>query len=369
MATIIPNHLNSFPAELWQEVFSYFSANELWRSFRGLNAKIDAIIDRTSLYLNLQQKDDYYYFNRMILPSLDVVNVRSLILEGSDQIKQFFSTSSLDSLVQLHVLSLYGMYPSNDLSFKLWNQLASLKYLRSLKLNWEPLCGKELISVNEEKAFIIKLIFNKDVCSLLERFSISSSWYQWVRTFSLMPTTKATKIKYLSLNSLSFDELIKLLPDMQNVKSLQVAYLWQHKDFTGEQPRTIITTMPLLPRCVELELELLHRMTFAELQFILQQTPNLKKIHAGVDCEYDLLYAQGWERLLSTYCPKVSKFTYTCTGNVWHDHFYDALHDFEGNCKSVPFWIERKATVTASHEHYDDQDVFVYIEFDTNNGV
>ena len=34
-----------FAVELWREIFEYFNSNELWCSFRGLNRKIDAIID------------------------------------------------------------------------------------------------------------------------------------------------------------------------------------------------------------------------------------------------------------------------------------------------------------------------------------
>ena len=367
MANILLNHLNCFPTELWQELFRYLSANELWHSFRGLNAKIDAVIDHSNLDLNLKHKDDYNYFARMILPSIDVIYVRSLILGRSDDIKNFFSKYSLDSLLQLRVLSLDDIYPFNDLSFKFWNQLASLKYLRSLKLRWGY--GNTPDTITEEKEFIIQSIFNKDFCPLLKCLSMISFQYQkWERTIPLLPAGKATKIEYLSLDLLLFNELIKLLPAMQNVNSFHVAYLRDDKDFTDEQPRAITATIPLLPRCVELNLKLVDGMRFEQVEFIVQQTPNLKKMYFQV--KYNLLYAKRWELLLSKYCPKVTNFDLSCTGSVYNDILQDELYDFQRECQSSSFWIERKASVTGSHDPvYDDNDMYVTVRFDLNKDV
>jgi hypothetical protein len=64
-----------FSVELWREIFDYFNSNELWYLFRGLNRKIDAIIDQTTLHLDFKKKDNYGYFVKNILPSMNVTNV------------------------------------------------------------------------------------------------------------------------------------------------------------------------------------------------------------------------------------------------------------------------------------------------------
>ncbi len=110
------------------------NSNELWYSFRGLNRKIDAIIDQTTLHLDFRTQCSYGYFMKNILPTMNVVNVRSLKLRKSDHTRHFFSTYSLNSLVQVRLLSLNSMYSFNDYSFTFWKQLSSLKFLRSLKI-------------------------------------------------------------------------------------------------------------------------------------------------------------------------------------------------------------------------------------------
>ena len=119
--------------ELWREIFDYFNTNDLWYSFRGLNRRIDTIIDQTPLYLNFEKKGKYDYFMKNILPSMNVPNVRSLNLQEANATKHFFSNYSLNSMIQLRVLVLDSMFSFKDNSFIFWNQLSSLKYLKILK--------------------------------------------------------------------------------------------------------------------------------------------------------------------------------------------------------------------------------------------
>src|SRR5437879_6237139 len=89
-------------------------------------------IEKEAKNLNFQKICIYGYFMKNILPTMNVVNVRSLKLHKANEIRHFFSIYSLNSLIQLRLLSLTFMYSFNDNSFTFWNQLSSLKYLRSL---------------------------------------------------------------------------------------------------------------------------------------------------------------------------------------------------------------------------------------------
>ncbi len=179
-------------------------------------------------------------------------------------------------MVQLRLLSLTFMYSSNANSFTFWNKLSSLKYLRSLEIIfWGIAMPSNCI---EEKEFIICSIFNKDYCSLLKTFIISTCGTQRrLPTIpSLITTTKATKIKYLSIDSLTFNDLIKLLPALQNVQSFRIHYQLCYKNRSNEQEQSMTITMPLLHKCIRMELKLSEDIMFEHVECLLKHTPSLK---------------------------------------------------------------------------------------------
>ncbi|CAF5135177.1 unnamed protein product, partial [Rotaria sp. Silwood1] len=88
--------LEMLSVELWREVFEYLNSYSLWYSFRGLNRRIDAIIDQTALYFNFKKKGTYGYFMKTILQSMKAINVRSLNFMNLNEIRHFFSNFSLD---------------------------------------------------------------------------------------------------------------------------------------------------------------------------------------------------------------------------------------------------------------------------------
>jgi hypothetical protein len=101
------------------------------------------------------------------------------------------------------------MYSFNDDSFTFWKQLSYLKYLRLLRILFWGSFGPE--NSIEEKEFIIRSIFNNDYCPLLKYFSINTRGRQRWKTAipSLIPTTKPTKIKHLSMDLSTFSDFIK----------------------------------------------------------------------------------------------------------------------------------------------------------------
>jgi hypothetical protein len=75
--------------ELWQEIFEYFNANELWYSFGGLNRRIDAILEHIVLHLNFETKDNYCYFMKNNFSKINVINIQSLKFQEGNKIEYF----------------------------------------------------------------------------------------------------------------------------------------------------------------------------------------------------------------------------------------------------------------------------------------
>ncbi|CAF1128886.1 unnamed protein product [Didymodactylos carnosus] len=349
MSNTLHSVIELFSVELWRELFEYFNSIELWYSFRGLNRKIDAILDQTMLHLNFKKQGNYGYFMKKILPSMNVGNVRSLKLKNANEIQHFFSIYSLNSLIQLRLLSLDFMYSFNDNLFRFWNQLSSLRHLRLLKIMfWGSCSGPN--NCLDEKEHIIRLIFNKDYCPLLKYFKIDTCGLQrGMPTIpSLITTTKTTNIKYLWIDSLTVNDLIRLLPAIQNVKSFHIDYHLCTDNEPKERQQKMTIIMPLMPKCIRLHLKLSQDITFEHVEYLLKHTPNLKDLFLWG--WYHLLDANKWELLLSVQCPKLIKLELICTGPIYNNNFDQASDDFEQKCKITPFWLERNVTIT------DDED-------------
>lgn len=361
MSDSIPNVIEQLSVELWRDIFEYFNPNELWYSFCGLNKTIDAIIDQTWLHLNFKKKGNYGYFVEKVLPTMNVGNVRSLKFQDANEIRHFFSIYSLNSLVQLRLLSLNFMYSFNDNSFTFWKQLSSLKYLRSLKIMFWGMNRPD--NCVEEKQFIIRSIFNKDYCPLLESFSIDTCGTQHGPPTipSLIPTTKTTNIKHLLLDILTFNDFIKLLPVLQNVKSFCIDYILYSYNKPNEPPPNMTITIPLLSKCTRFHVKLTDDITFEHVEYLLKHTPNVKDLF--VWGWYHLLNAKRWELLLSMQCPKLIKFEFICTGPAYNDDFDQAIDGFEEECKTTPFWLERNVTMTDEDRSGHDYRSDVTIQF------
>ncbi|CAF3662063.1 unnamed protein product [Rotaria sordida] len=353
--------------ELWQELFEYFTPNDLWYSFHDLNRKINAIIDQTILYLNFTKQGTYRYFVKNILTLMNVVNVRSLKFNKSNEIRHFFSKISLNSLVQLRVLSLDFMYSFDGNSFTFWKQLSSLKYLQSLKIIFWASSGS--VNCCDEKKYIIRSIFNNNYCPSLKSFMITTGGIQQGRLTipSLISTTTTTNIQNLSINSLTFNDLIKLLPAMQNVKSFCIDYDLRYDNWSNEQQQSMVIDIPLLPKCIDMNLKLSDDITFEHVEYLLKHTQNLKKLFMWG--WYHLFDAMKWEFLLSMYCSKLIKFHLICSGPIWSDEFDQIIDNFQQIYPTRLFWIERNITISdddvSGHDYRSD----IAVEFNIKNKV
>jgi len=332
--------------ELWQEIFEYFNLSDLWYSFRGLNSRIDAIIDQTILHINFKNGNDYDYFKSNISLSMNIANVRSLKLRRTNEIKHFFSIYLLSSFTQLRLLSLTLRYSSNDKLFRFWNQLSSLRNLRLLDIKFWGISGPN--NCIQEKEYIIRSVFNKDYCPLLESLIISTCGIQ--KEMPTIPflirTYRATNIKRLFVDSLTFNDLMKLLPALQNVQSCCIDYQLYYDYQSDPWQQQILTRSPMLPKCIQLNLQLSNDIMFEHVEYLLQQTPNLKEVVlSGL---YHVPNAKKWELLLSIQCPKLIKFELLCLGGVYDDSFYQAIDDFEQECSITLYWLKRN-TITDRH--------------------
>ena len=128
MSGQVNNGIERIPVELWHEIFTYFDLHDLWYSFRCLNGKIDAIIDQTPLDLNLLKRGALARFLENSRLSINLANVRSLLMQDPVEITKFFSIYSLTSFIQLRTLTLLYISTLDDPTCQFWKQLASLKH-------------------------------------------------------------------------------------------------------------------------------------------------------------------------------------------------------------------------------------------------
>ena len=352
------------PVELWREVFEYFDLFGLWYSFRGLNRRIDGILDHIPLHLHLSRRETYAWFMKNIHPTIaatNVANIRSLSLHASTEIEHFFSMYPLGSLVQLRRLSLTFIFSFNDPTFQFWNQVASLKHLQFLHIGYWG--DGEHDNCIEEKEFIIRSIFNQHFCPALQSFSINTSGTQKCKPTipSLIPTRRVTNLRYLSIDSLTFHDLTKLLPALKNIKCLRITYqLCKDEKFSGKPAEVHLSP---LPQCLQLELKLDKELTFEHVEYLLTRTPNLKSLFLWGWCH--LTDANKWEALLATHCPKLVKLDLICTSDVCEEIFDEAMEHFQDECRASSYWQQRKVTVTdekdrSGHDYRTD----LSVEFD-----
>ncbi|CAF1403879.1 unnamed protein product, partial [Rotaria sordida] len=183
---------------------------------------------------------------------------------------------------------------------------------------------------------------------------------------SLITTTKTTNIQHISIDLLTFNDLIKLLPALQNVKSFYTDDLLLDDNISNEQHQSMIIVMPLLPRCIHLHVKLSDDITFERVEYLLKQTPNFKKLF--IWGWYHLLHAKKWESLLSIYCTKLINFQLICTGHIFDDDFDQAIDDFQQICQVTSFWFERNVTISddedfSGHDYRND----VSVQFNIKN--
>ena len=247
------------------------------------------------------------------------------------------------------------MFSFNDNTFVFWNQLSSLKYLQSLKIQSLDKDGRG--NSIEEMEFIIHSIFNKSFCPLLKSFIISTDRIdKYIFTIpSLIQTTRITNIKYFLIDELTFSDLIKLFPALKNVQSLNISYQFDFEKISNQQLQNMSKPVPLLPKCVQMHLNLVDHINFEHIEYLLKHTPNLKDLFLWSN-RYHLLNANKWESLLSLQCPKWIKFELRCVGYDDDNNYERISKHFEKIYVKKPFWLERNTILY--YEAFSDDDYY-----------
>ena len=352
--------IEQIPVELWHEIFQYVDLHGLCNSFRRLNGRIDAILDQTPLDLSFRRRGAFAEYVRNIHRSIDVENVRSLWLQQPKEIRHFFSIHQLSSFVRLRSLHLLWMFSVDDPTFEFWNQLSSLKYLESLTVSFSK-SSSQCTSADQTK-YLICSVFSRGLFPALQRFSVDagSTYVGAITIPSLNPKTKSMHLQYLTIDRLTFNDLMILLPVIENILSLRIVKdLEKNEKSMGKLPK--IDT-PLLSKCLNLALKLDNDLTFEHVEYLLGQTPNLKSLFLWGWSH--LADPKKWQWVLSKYCPQLLKLELICTGHIYDEIFYNAGNRFEHECGTNPFWLRRKTATDDSDRSSRDYRADFTVQFD-----
>ena len=352
--------IEDIPVELWHEIFQYVDLHGLCVSFRRLNGRIDAILDQIPLDLSFRRRGAYGEYARNIHRFIDVENVRSLRLQQPNDIRLFFSIHQLSSFVRLRSLHLLWMFSVDDPTFQFWNQLSSLKYLESLRVSFSKSSSR--CTSTDQKKYLICSVFVRGLFPGLQRFSVDagSTYGGAIAIPSLNPMTKAMKLQYLTIDRLTFNDLMILLPAIENILSLRIdGDLEKDEKLMGKLPEI---DRPLLYKCLHLKLKLDDSLTFEHVEYLLGQTPNLKSLFLWGWSH--LTDPKKWQWVLLKYCPQLLKLELICTGHIYDEIFYNAGNHFEQECRTNPFWLRRKTATNDSDRSSRDYCADFTVQFD-----
>ena len=341
MSDDVNTGIERIPVELWHEIFQYFYVHDLWNCFRCLNRRIDAIIDQTSLHMSFSRSCWLSDFIENIHPSINPANVQSLFMRTPDEITEFFSIYSLKSLTQLRRLSLEYMFTLENSTFQLWKELASLKYLQSLKVTFWP--RRALEDAVGDQEFLISSLGKHDFYPALNSFEIATCGSRTPRTITppLIPATKTTNLRHVSIDCLTFSDLIALFPAMQDIESIRISrQVWADEE-SIKSPPAIATH--LLSKCKRLPIELEEKLAFEHVEYLLRCIPNLKML--SLTGPRHFIDAKKWERLLSKYCQRQMAFHFISIGQMTDESFRNVLLDFKADCYASSFWLERSVAL------------------------
>ena len=357
--------IERIPVELWHAIFQYFALNGLWYSFRGLNSRIDAIVDQTPLDLNLLKRGALARFLDNSRLSINLANVRSLLIQDPVENTKFFSIYSLTSFLQLRTRTLYYISALDDPTFQFWKQRSSLKHLQSLTVSLWPL--RALEDAIGDLEFLIRSISNHGLCPALKSFELAMCDSGTPRTFTpqLMPAPKAIDLRHVSINCLTLSDLVALFPAMQNVQSLRIdRRFWADEEWM-QNPLKIDTT--LLSKCKLLRLEFDEKLTFEHVEYLLGRITNLRTLF--LTGPQQLIVAKKLEVLLSKYCPRLVVFHLVSIGQMTDESFRNALVNFKEDCYASSFWLDRDVAliIDNSNQSTSDRRSEFIVGFDIRN--
>ena len=236
----------------------------------------------------------------MILPAVkNHANVKSLKFYQEFQIEEFFTHWPLNTFSKLRCLSLvYLGALMSDCSIELIEQLSTLTNFEYLRIQVES-----IVFYDQCLKRLLQLIFvENDVFQSLKHFVFQSSSHRGI--LSLPVTTKQTMLEFLTLPFLRGSQFVQLLPCIPHIKSIKTNYL--SNDFVNATTVPISSLNLSLPNYFALNLQLDQQWTFKDIEFLLQQVPNVTQLK--LTCHYALMDGNKWEMLLTENCSRLRIF-------------------------------------------------------------
>ncbi|CAF3913987.1 unnamed protein product [Rotaria sp. Silwood1] len=335
--TLLCSTIESLSTELWCEIFEFFDAVELYRTFDNINSKITSILSEIiPLYFKITTTKDYDFASSVILPKVkNRAMVKSIEFNQEFQIEEFFTRYSFGTFNQLRYLSLvYLGELMSDCSIVLLEQLSHLTSLESLHIrvgriaNYDQ-CLKRLLQL---------LFIENDVFHSLKQLI-----FQCNNTYNLLQvpttTTKQTKLELITLPSLRLTNFLQFLPCIPYIRSIKVNRLYADSDRTMSVP--ICSLNFILWNCVHLNLHLDYHITFEDVKLLLQKTPNLTQMK--LSCDYGLWNGDKWEILLAENCPQLRRLE-TIFSRQYHLFNQPSFNELQHSFSTI-FWLTRNVEI------------------------
>lgn len=336
----IPSTIESFPTELWCEIFKFFDAFELYRTFNNQNSRITSIFsESTPLYFEIATIRDYNLASGTILPILNNrANVRSFKFYQEFQIEEFFTLWPINTFSQLRHLSLvYVDAMMNDCSIVMIDHLSTLANFEYLHIQVESIVHRD-----QYMNRLLQLIFvENDTFHSLKRFIFQCNTNS--NSISIPLTTKQTNLQFLTLPPMDRDDFVQLLTCIPHIKSLKTNWLYTPYDSIPVAMMSSLSSV--LPNCLDLNLLLDQNWTFEYVEFLLQQVPNVNQLK--LMCHYLLMNANKWEQLLTKNCSKLQMFEL-----VSSDSYYNTPPIFNElqSSFSTEFWLQKNIQLEYSEK-------------------
>ncbi|CAF1000180.1 unnamed protein product [Didymodactylos carnosus] len=294
--------LEALPNELILQIFGYFNAYDVFKSFYSLNVRLNSLLHATHLHIDLINvtKAVHNYHQQVIISTSNSNQMITAKLQDiSDRIK------ISDSLVAINLQSL----TIDDLTLKnigyVRSILLKLKHLTYLSLTSSPDC----ISTDLTDKLMETIFTDSEMSRSLKSCKLSLADPIRFRD-NVTTNARASAIEYLSFCQwCDIYQLTSLLKRVPKIKSLTV-YL------CGDFEDTDLALSPLSENLISFQAEI-YRVPFDDIQLLLinKLSPKLEYLKLFTMNRLEYMDGKKWEQFLSFYFPILKQFQLSCTVN------------------------------------------------------
>jgi hypothetical protein len=287
-----------------------------------------------------------YRHNQVLPVVVNPLNVKSLKVSSLQYVDEFLALYRFAAFSQLRSVYLNNAFVDKATYVELLDQLTSLKYLQSLSIAIRTFHDTEVYfySVHEEKMattaltdIFLRLVFLEQRIPSLKRLQL----HEDVTRLPSLPSALSRivpltmKIEHLTMDRLHFDVLIKLVPYLQQVKSVRISYLRYSND-------SVVPYAEQLPNCIYFNASValnLNTREFDQIEFLLKILSVVEKLHLR-GFSVSVLKIATWAFLLSNFCPKLLKLALRFANRL---PFREDAEDAQKTLNSSSFWLDRQA--------------------------